>query len=157
MLVERGGNDVERVQSRLLNLVVPSNHRKPCGVFNSILGEDHSQRMAQSVSGLNVRINESSWTWHRYHAHLFQFKLSQSVRVFLWAAQGSLIVLISLFPCDCKDNIFIYTHTYLLLCRDAGISTSLFCANGVSDGFKLHVHHALPMSASTLAALSLSF
>ena len=46
---------------------------------------------------------------------------------------------------------------HCLLCRDAGISTALFCANGVSDGSKLHVHHTLPMSASPFVALSLSF
>lgn len=56
MFVEGSGNNVERVQSRLLNLVVPSSHRKPCSVFNRILGEDHPQRMAQAVSGLNIRI-----------------------------------------------------------------------------------------------------
>ncbi|MDY4998873.1 MAG: hypothetical protein SPF09_07375, partial [Bacteroidaceae bacterium] len=36
-----------------------------------------------------------------------------SVRVFLWEEQGSLIVLISLFPYNCKGNIFyLYPHLF---------------------------------------------
>ena len=58
--------------------------------------------------------------------------------------------------CECGKVTALKTdadHRFASCAAMQGFQPLLFCINGVSDGSKLHVLHALPMSASPIVAL----
>ena len=56
MPMESSGDDVEGMESGFPDFVVPPCHGQTCRIFNRVFGEDHAERVAQSVCCFYVGI-----------------------------------------------------------------------------------------------------